>query len=577
MKGNNKVILGICCFNHDASAALIKNNELVAFAEEERFNNQKHSPAFPKNSIRFCLDKAGCNQMEITDVSFYFNPKKCFLNYLIKNQPLALIYNPSIFHRKRFFYEWAWLLNFYSQINTIKIHLNNPQINLHFVDHHDSHIFYAAYAAPFTEGVVLSNDSVGEGIASLAVKVSRSKNSDFHYKTLLQQKDPHSIGYLYGAVTEYLGYKRGDGEGKVMALASFGTSKYNDFFNQYVSFQGKGKFRISSKLLLDRSFRPRGQRLGKAFYSCFGPARKTEELIEQTHYDIAYGLQKITEKVILHQVEYLSKFSSKLCLTGGVAQNSVANGEVTMRYPEMDVFVPPVPHDAGCSIGAALKTYYMCDKKMPLKTETAFLGPSYTNDQIIKFLKNSNIQYSTPANIIGFIVEELARGKVLAFFRGRMEGGPRALCNRSIIADPSFVGIRDHLNENVKFREKFRPYGGFMLSKDFHLLFDVGKNDVQVPYMSFVFPLKKQWQEKIPSLNHVDGTCRIQTINEEQDLFLVEVINAYKNRKNIPILINTSLNIQGRPIARTPEDAVFSFFGSAIDFLIFNEKIVVKK
>lgn len=576
---SQKAILGIVCFNHDASACIINNNKLIAFAEEERFNYEKHTSKFPLKAIKYCLEAANLEKDDIADIAFYFDMRQCLMQYLLTNNPLALLYNFSIFRRKRFFYEALWLTNFYINVTTsIKKLMNNRRVKVHFLDHHNCHAWYGIYSSRLSQGVVLSNDSMGEDISTLGMSFDLTDSSNKNMKTLLTQKDPHSIGYLYGAVTEFLGYKRGDGEGKVMALASFGTDKYLNYFEKNVNFKNKGKFSVSKNFIVDRSFKPRGeQRLSDKFFETFGRPREEHEEFSQHYFDISYGLQNITEQILEHQVSYLSRFSSSIVLTGGVAQNSVANGLLSSKFPSIKFVIPPIPHDAGCSIGAAVYLHRKLYNSLPEYTETAFLGESFDNKNIIKTLDNNRIKYKKEKNIIDFMVEELSSNKVIAVFRKQMEGGPRALCHRSIIADPSVEGMLDHLNHNVKFREYFRPYGGFIRAEDVEDLFEFNNNHVEGPYMSFVYRVKPKWEDKIPSLVHVDKTCRIQIIPQEGDPMLEELLKAYKERKGIPILINTSFNVRSLPICRTPQDALNAFYGSRLDTLIFNDEIVIEK
>ena len=574
-----KIILGLTCFMHDASACIIKDNKLIAFAEEERFNYEKHSGQFPKNAIQYCLDVANIRKNELTDIAFYFNLKKCLVSYLIKNNPLALLYNFDIFKRKRFFYEALWLTKLYINIALVKKFLGNENIKFHFVDHHKCHAWYGIYSSHLESGIVLSNDSMGEDISTLGLSFDLSYPNKKNFKVLLKQDDPNSLGYLYGAVTEFLGYKRGDGEGKVMALASFGTNKYLDYFEEKIFFQNNGKFSIDKSLVIDRSFKPQGARLANDFFRKFGEPKTKEEEFTQHHFDIAYALQNITERLLDHQVNYISNISncSNIIFTGGVAQNSVANGIISNKYPSIRFIVPPIPHDAGCSIGAAIAISEKLYQRMPEKTETAFLGEKFSDKQIIEILENSKIAYKSKNNIVDFMVEELSSGKVIAIFRKEMEGGPRALCHRSIIADPSFKNMLEHLNKRVKFREYFRPYGGFILKEDVPHVLEYKNKYIEGPYMSFVYSVRPEWQNRIPSLVHVDKTCRIQIIPSNGDQILLTLLKNYKEKTGIPLLINTSFNIRGLPICRSPQDALSAFYSSSIDTLIFNDKIIIQK
>lgn len=571
---NKKIILGITAFIHDSSACLIMEDTLVAFAEEERFNYEKHSGKFPIKAIAFCLDIVSIEINQITDIAFYFNPKECLKRYIKTN--INIFKHFDSFRRGRFLYEGIWLINFYQNVQTI-LKILNTRAKIHFVNHHLSHVWYGIYTSKTRNGIVLSNDSVGENECTLAVKFITKSNGEIDQEIKLRQFDPNSLGYLYGAVTEFLGFKRGDGEGKVMALASYGSEKFYNYFEKSCQLLRDGRFKIDTDLLLTRSFKPKGQRLSDSFMKKFSHLGEINAPFNQFHFDISYALQKVFEKLLDHQVKYLSTFSSNLILTGGIAQNSVANGFLSNKYIDMNIFIPPIPHDAGCSIGAAAKVYYSFYNKLPQKVETAFLGPRYDNGIVEKYLQNNKVRYTFLDNSKKFVLSALSNNKIIAFFRDRMEGGPRALCNRSIIANPGNLGMRDYLNRRVKFREEFRPYGGIMLENMVKEVLDYKNQIVSGPYMSFVFPVKEKWKNIIPSLVHIDGTCRVQIIEKESDSFLEDILNTFFQETGIPTLINTSLNIRGLPICCTVEDALSAYYCSGIDYLIFNENILLKK
>lgn len=566
------VILGITAFNHDSSAALIVGDQLIAFAEEERFNKVKHTASFPSGAIKFCLEEAGLTRNDITDVAFYFNLADCWKSYLVHNNPLYALKDFSVFRRKRFIFEFIWLINFHNQVQSMKRVLGNPTINVHLVKHHVAHTWYGYYAASMEGCVVLSNDSVGESTSTLAT-LFESTNDLPRTTDLIKQKDPHSLGYLYGAVTDYLGFKRGEGEGRVMALASFGTSKEHRFFKENITLHDKGTFRINRRLLWNRSFAPRGQRLGTDFYKRYG-ANRAGDAMQKDTYDIASGIQNTLEYILEHQISYLTKFHTKIVLTGGVAQNSVANGLIKDKYPHIEVIVPPVPHDAGCAIGAAVYINATTHQTKVQPCDTGKLGPSYSNKYVVALLKNAGVAYRTIKGT-HHVAELLADNKTVIFFRNNMESGPRALCNRSIIASPISKTMRDHLNEKVKYREWFRPYGGFIQAKDVDTVLEHPNQHKAGPYMSFVYKVSSAWQEKIPSLVHVDGTCRVQIV--EDDKYLKNLLDSFSSLTGVPMLINTSLNLRGQPIARSPEDALSVFYTSNVDYLIFNESILIEK
>jgi len=572
IKKIKNIILGIAAFNHDASACIIKDDELIAFSEEERFNLNKHTADFPHGSINYCLDKAGLTINDVSDVAFYFNPSRCIANYFKINNPIFWCIDPSVLIRKRFYYEGIWLLNFINKVNSIKRLLNNKNIKISFINHHLAHVWYGYYSSGFGDCTVLSNDSIGEDVSSLAMRFRHGKR--IKTSKVISQNDPHSLGYLYGAVTEFLGYKRGEGEGKVMAMASFGTDKYLDYLNGSIKLLPGGKFIIGNKIISRRTFQPKGRRLSMLFFKKFGKPRSKNEKNSQHHFDIAYSLQKITEKIVMHQINSIN--DKNIVLTGGVAQNSVLNGIISNYFSKKNIFVPPIPNDAGCSIGAAVNLNYLKYNKIPNKVDTAFLGSRFSDSEIINILKNNKIQYKIINEYINLLVSLLTEDKIIAIFRENMECGPRALGNRTILASPINPKTANYLNSNVKYREYFRPYGGFLLKKYVKEIFKYNNENISGPYMSFVYEVKKEWIKKIPSLVHVDQTSRVQII-EQSDNFLSNLLEAFNARTGVPILINTSFNTSGFPIARTPQDAISAFYGSAIDYLLFNDKILLTK
>lgn len=567
-----RVILGINSFNHDSSVCLLTGSD-ICFAEEERFVREKHTGKFPAQALKYCLKEMQLTRKDVTDVVFYFDIGECWKNYF-SNILTAAFRNPKMIRDKRFYYELVWLLGFRNNVMSIKRHLNKENLKLRMIPHHVCHAWYAYYASQFADCVVLSNDSIGER-TSVNAFLFNKKGNRISVNNIIEQHDPHSVGYLYGAVTEFLGFHRGSDEGKVMALASFGTDRYLDYFKKGVAMKPEGRFELNDYLIQNRTYQPKGQRLSNRFLKKFKKPRRDNEKITQVHYDIAYALQKISEAIVIHQVA--SFHQKNIVLTGGVALNSVINGCIANQFPDKHIFVPSIPNDGGCSIGAAVYQYYKLNHSLPEYKDTTYSGASYTDQIILQKLRNLKIEYKLLNDPIADITNALSQNKVIGIFRGNMESGPRALCNRSIIASPESNSMQDYLNDYVKYREGFRPYGGFILEDDVKSVVDYMNNYVDGPYMSFVYTLKGEWKDRIPSLCHVDDTCRIQIIKNNTNRFLEELLHKYQEEYKIPILINTSLNLAGFPIARTVEDAVMTFACSAMDMMIFNERIVISK
>lgn len=576
MQNKHKIILGISAFNHDASACIISNDKLVTFSEEERYNGQKNTGSVPYGAIKYCLKKANIKITEIDNIAFYFNLNKCYLAYIRNNNPFAWIVNPKKLTSGRFFYEFLWLIGFHVKIRKLAKSIGAVNAKVHLIPHHKSHSWYALFSSQKREGVVLSNDSVGELVSSYAIKWELENDNSIKSQTLLSQNDPHSIGYLYGAITEFLGFNRKNGAGKIMALASFGTDKYVNYFNNHIKLLENGHFKIGRGLIQVRSYKPKAQRLSSSFLKKFN-LRKG--MLTQEHYDLAFALQNSTENIILHQVKHISKFSENIVLTGGVAQNSVVNGIVLNKFVNHNIFVPPIPHDSGCSIGAAIYLFHKLNKFLPEYKETAFLGESFSDMEIEDYLKSRKITYKTYEKevlLVDDLITELNQGKVIGVFRNSMECGPRALGNRSIIALPTIKDITNHLNENVKYREPFRPYGVIVHEDNIEKYFKIiNKKHRNLQYMSYVLDFKDEYKSALEPVMHVDQTCRVQTISN--DLFYDLIFLALNKTKQPEIIINTSLNVRGKPICRSLSDAVSCFFSSGMDYIVFNDKYLVKK
>lgn len=425
----NRIIVGITAFKHDSSAAIIKNGELIAFSEEERFNRQKNTSELPKYAVRYCLNEANIASSDVTDIAFYFSKKLSLISYITNNNPISWLLNIKKLTNRRFFYELFWVINFYIKANALKFTLGMKNAKIHYIPHHEAHVWYGIYASKQRNGIVISNDSIGESVSTLCSEW-KIVNDKVTTKRLLIQKDPHSIGYLYGAITEYLGFNRKNGSGKVMALASFGTNRYSDFFHKNIKLYDNGIFKISNNILLDRSYKPSAQRLSDIFYKIFGENIITKNHDSQDEFDLANSLQEITEKIVINQIKYLSKINKNIVITGGVAQNSVVNGKLVNLFKDCNFFVPPIPNDAGCSIGAAVYLYHKYYSKLPKYTETAFLGEKFDCNHIKNILINSKIKYKEISDIdslINIVITNLINKRVVSIFNDKMECGPRAL------------------------------------------------------------------------------------------------------------------------------------------------------
>lgn len=584
-----RTILGVSAFYHDSTAAIIHNGRVIALCEEERFNLQKHTNALPSEAVKYCLQKAGIAAADVDELVFYFNPWICLGQYLLKNNPLSLLYDFKRWQQGRFFFEAVWLANFWKDMSSIKRRLGCKNARLTYMPHTMCHVWYGIYSMPEESGVVLSNDSMGEYTGVYAAKIdsvlTKGIRSHIKYRKLFRHPDPHSIGYLYGAFTKLLGFRTGHHEGKVMALASFekngaGEEMYN-YLKKYIKIKADGQFRFRNGLVLERGYGHFSQRLGKKILQVLNYNPILDRPDSEKSFSICYALQKLTNDLIAHQIQGIIKLTNAKCIVhvGGVAQNSVANGFIARKFPHIRIHVPPVPHDAGCALGAAIKKYHDIYNELPVRDETAFLGPASDDGEIISRLSKYGIKYELldASAAIERLISLLASGKTVAIHDEGMECGPRALGHRTILADPSFEWMKDHLNNNVKYREWYRPYGAIISEDHVRNVMKIDCDVIDADYMSFVYDVKDEWKKRIPSLIHIDGTCRTQVIRKAHQPFIYNLLYGFNALKSVPVLINTSLNVRSQPICRSIEDSISAVFTSQLDGILFNQKILVMK
>lgn len=586
-QNKSKTILGITAFYHDATAALIHDEKIVAMAEEERFNHQKHTKSFPKNAIQYCLKEANISIEDVDAIAFYFNPWLCFFQYLMKNNPFSLIYDFRRWKQLRFINEAIWLADFWKSILSIRgmLHLS-PKTKIYYIPHTKAHLWYGIYNLSTPEGVVLVNDSMGEYTGAYASLIKyenfNGRKTKIRLKKLFSNQDPFSLGYFYGAFTKFLGFQTGHHEGKVMALASYDNDQTKNKLYQYIKTKlillKNGEFKFKKGVLLERGYAKNSQRLHDNILALIKRSY-TSLPSEQRAIKIAAATQKITNDILYHQISTLAHHTGTIVHVGGVAQNSAGNGYISDCFPKINFQVPPLPNDAGCALGAALCLYYKYEKQLPVFKETAFLGSNEKNFDIETKLRMFHIKFASLSSkeALDFSEKFLRQGKTLAIFAEKMECGPRALGHRSILADPSFPNIKDHLNFKVKFREWYRPYGGFILKQSLGKICDIKSQNVDAPYMSFVYKLTPNAKKKIPALVHIDNTCRIQTVSSQMLPFIAKLLKVYEKKYNIPILINTSLNVRGQPICCTIEDALSAFYSSGLDGMLINYRFLIKK
>jgi carbamoyltransferase len=571
--------LGINAVYHDSSACLVQDGRLIAAAEEERFTHVKHGKRpipfstyeLPYHAIDYCLREAGIRLVDVDHVAYSYDPH-LLLGRHSGAETITLPLEPSA-HPTPAEWEAAWDPLFLASIvnaprqlaGGAPHHLRarfrgarpDGPYRWHFVEHHVAHAASAFHASPFERAAVLTLDGRGER-ATTTYSVGHGNRLE----RLGQVDFPHSLGMLYERVTEYLGFLQSSDEYKVMALASFGKPRYLDDFRALIELGPDGSYTLGPLRLEER----------------FGPARERGGPLEQRHYDIAHSLQAALEEAVFHIADWLHGATGlrDLCLAGGVALNCVMNARLLARGPFERIWVQPAAGDAGTALGAALwvdaeQRCDGCDERR-FRMDHAFWGPAYGDEEIEAFLRWSKLPYRRLADVAGEAADLLARDRVLGWFQGRMEFGPRALGARSILASPVRAEMQERLNE-IKDREDFRPVAPVVLEEEApHWFANAGVS----PFMLFVYDVLPDKADRIPAVRHVDGTARIQTINRAQHPVYYDLLKAFQARTGVPVLVNTSFNTRGEPIVCTPRDAIECFWTSPLDALVIGPFLLEK-
>jgi len=561
--------LGISCYYHDSAAALLKNGHVIAAVEEERFSRKKFDDDFPKQAIEWCLNEAKISPSEIHSVAFYDKPILKFerlLDNYITFAPRGL-YSfldtiPKWLHKR------LWIKN------DIKKLLKGFDGEIVFPEHHLSHAAHTFFTSEFDESAILTVDGVGEWSTT---SFGHAKNNSINLTN--DMRWPHSLGLFYSAFTYFLGFKVNEGEYKLMGLASYGKPKYYDeILDKLIEVKDDGSIHLDMKYF---AFTYDKVMTNNKFSKLFGiEPRKKDEKVESIHYDIGASAQKVLEDILIKMVNHVfDKFKIKnLCLGGGVALNGVANYRILKEGPFDNVHIPPSPGDAGSAVGCAQYLYHMYHNKSrsiekdisKIIRENVYVGPSYTNHDIQKFLDSKNIQYEKlEQQLLSHTAQLIADGNIVGWYQGKMEWGPRALGCRSILADPRKAEMKDILNEKIKHREAFRPFAPSILEEYVETYFDLDRIS---PYMLFVAPVKKP--NIIPAVTHVDGTGRLQTVNKNANSLYYDLINEFYKITGIPVIINTSMNVMGEPIVNTPEQAYNMITKTDMDYLVMGNFVI---
>jgi carbamoyltransferase len=594
-------ILGISAFYHDSAAALVMDGRIVAAAQEERFTREKHDPSFPARAVEYCLREGGLTADAIDYVVFYEKPLRKFERLL----ETYLAFAPRGFGSFSMAVP-VWAKDKLFLARTIRKalggRLRHPLI---YTDHHESHAASAFFPSPFEEAAILTLDGVGEWSTSTMGVGSRNRLTLSEHLTF-----PHSLGLLYSAFTYYCGFKVNSGEYKLMGLAPYGRPLYQDLiYERLVDVRPDGSFRLN----LDYFNYCQGLTMTSSmFHELFGgPPRKPESDLTQRHMDLAASIQAVTEDIVLRMGRHLNHRTQqrKLVLAGGVALNCVANGRLLREGPFDDIWIQPAAGDAGGALGAALFTWYqLLDNARSSDSldqqRGSLLGPSFTTSEIDTLLERhgcQSIAFDQEDALLEHVTGLLADGKVVGWFQGRMEFGPRALGARSILGDPRSAKMQATMNLKIKFRESFRPFAPIVLKQHASSWFDIDEEH-ESPYMLLVAPVRTEhWlpispeqqetmradldlrnrvnipRSSIPAVTHVDYSARLQTVDRVRNPRLAALMEKFHTRTGCPVLVNTSFNVRGEPIVCSPEDAYRCFLGTEMDALVLEDRLILKE
>jgi carbamoyltransferase len=589
-------ILGISCYFHDAAAALVCDGELIAAAEEERFSRKKHDYDFPAAAINFCLRKGQIGSEDLDLVVFFEKP---FLKFdrILRTTMQAFPRSRGVFQQSMI----AWLTDKLWVKGHIMHRLGVPPEKVVFSNHHLSHAASAFYCSPFDRAAILTVDGVGEWATA-----TYGLGSGTDIQVMREIHFPHSLGLLYSAFTAFLGFEVNDGEYKVMGMAPFGTPRYVDEVWKLIEQSADGGFHLNMEYF---SFHHSTHATYSAkFVELFGPARDprahfftptsgyptyfgrkpadyAEQALHNQHYaDIAASIQRVTEEVLLRMAANLHRETgeTRLCMAGGVALNSVANGRILRETGFEELFIQPAAGDGGCAIGAAFFGYHVVlGKPRQFVMRHAYWGEEYGPSTVETFLRDHNIPHARIEDddrLIAHVVDHLQAGKVVGWFQGRFEFGPRALGNRSILADPRNPEMKDIVNTKIKFREPFRPFAPSVLMERSTDYFDLAEPGRHFParYMLYVVKVKPGTAELLPAITHIDGTARLQTVERTTAPRYYRLLETFGEATGVPVLLNTSFNLKSEPIVNTPADAFNTFSRSGMDVLVLGSHVIEK-
>lgn len=567
-------ILALNAYHGDASAAIFKNGEIIAATEEERIRRVKHWAGLPTEAVRFCLQEAGISLAEVDFITVSRDPKAKFLEKIIYALKSGTAFGALRSRAANSLKIKSISQDLAAALSDSKSSKSPKSLPTHFIEHHRSHLASAFFVSPFEDAALLSIDGFGDFTSTM-----RAIGRGNRIEVLDTVSYPHSLGVFYTAFTQYLGFPHYGDEYKVMGLAPYGRPSLAEQVREAIILKKNGLFELNP--LYFRHFREGvnmswesgapyiGPLFSNEFVKKFGPARQKDEPLNDHHRDLAASVQKVCEEVIFHLANDLQRRTGlkHLCLAGGVAQNSVANGKIVQYTGFERLFVPPAGHDAGTAVGAGLYFYHQMlgNPRLSFRHQ-AYTGAQFSNAQIEEYLRSRNITFDRldDAQLFDAVTDCLLSGGVVGWFQGRAEFGPRALGNRSILADPRRADAKDLLNAKIKRRESFRPFAPSILREFAAEYFE---QDDSVPFMEKVFPIKPEKRPLIPAVTHVDGTGRLQTVEQQDNPRYHALIYRFYEKTGVPILLNTSFN-ENEPIVNAPEHALECFLRTKMDMLV---------
>ncbi len=570
-------ILGINAFHADSSACIFKEDKLIGAIEEERIRRIKHWAGFPVEAVKYCLSEAKIGLEQVDYIAIGRDPKANFfkkIQFVICNQ----VKIGSVINRLVNSKEVSGLKSIIS--SELGVPESVMKAKFYNIEHHRSHLASAYFASPFEKAALLSVDGFGDFTSTMTAMGEKNK-----IHVIDSVIYPHSIGIFYTAFTQFLGFPKYGDEYKVMGLAPYGKPQYINKLKEIIHFTNDGLFRLNKKFFrhvkegVEMNWQGGEPHIGPIFNDyfirMFGPPRKKEEVLSQHHKDLAASVQKVTEEVIFHILNHLYRKTKvdTLCLAGGVAQNSVANGKIYSNTPFKMVYIPPAGHDAGICIGSALYLRnHILNKPKIFFMKTASTGSSYNNEEIEKILRQKNILFekNNEEELLGKVTDCIIGGGVVGWFQGKAEFGPRALGHRSILVDPRRSDAKAILNLKIKRRESFRPFAPSILKEFVSEYFECSAD---VPFMEKVFVIKEEKRKLIPAVTHVDGTSRLQTVDSSAEPKYHALISAFYKKTRVPILLNTSFN-ENEPIVNHPMQALDCFLRTKMDMLVIENYIV---